>query len=268
MEASLTPESVKADCEEEVNQLTDDGLRKINFEKLSLKNNVGTSTAKSTPIESKEQEALFFDSSVPDQRLGLGFDTSLFSIPASANKNIETDLFGSNTISNTSAESGIFVSNTQPQANQKFDLLDVSLSNDEKINGGNVSITSGSGIRLKATDIDKVDDLTVGRLMEREELDFALFGKSKIQAFGTQVKAAPLSSIKKEIFDIEEVDDLNELEKATDSLPSNVTKSIYSFDFNAMDSTFNSTSEVDIANLDLNAYIAQQESDNGGGLFS
>jgi hypothetical protein len=135
-----------------------------------------------------------------------------------------------------------------------------------------------------------LDDLAVGSLLEREELDFAMFGKSNVphpsidvffiktnlSSLFLQVRqydAAPPTSarpkIYKEDYTVQSEDMLNEMESIlVDSgnamRYTQQRKTEPSF---SAASAAPTTVDVDINAFDINAYINQQEEDSNVSLF-
>lgn len=110
---------------------------------------------------------------------------------------------------------------------------------------------------------EKLDDLGVSNIMEREELDFDLFGKSKVRqldALSDTPTTAP--KIYQEDLTLQSEDEFAAMEAVLST--SSVTKPSF---IGATETRAIPTAYVDTSTLDINAYIMQQESDSGAGLF-
>lgn len=111
-----------------------------------------------------------------------------------------------------------------------------------------------------------MDDLAVGGILEREELDFNMFGKSNIKQYDaphTTNKSKP-ATLYQDDFTLETEDEFNQMESILNQTQSSKKYSSLSQTTTKTDS---SSSSIDINSFDINAYISQQESDNNVSLF-
>ena len=133
---------------------------------------------------------------------------------------------------------------------------------------GGTSVATSKVVRV-GSDVDetKLNDLRVSeRLLAREEeLDYAMFGKSShaVQLNQKKVVATVNSGQDRGDFDLESSDVLAKLEAAT------LVKDPTFFNVSSTQPFVAEAPkiEVDLAAIDLNSYIKQQEESNGGGLF-
>lgn len=118
-------------------------------------------------------------------------------------------------------------------------------------------------------DDDKLDDLAVGSLLEREELDFAMFGKSNVRQYDAVPPTSARPKIYKEDYTVQSEDMLNEME----SLLVDSGNAMRYTQQRKTEPSFSSASaapttvDVDINAFDINAYINQQEEDSNVSLF-
>jgi hypothetical protein len=193
------------------------------------------------------------------------------------------DLFGTMAAS-TSKKESVFddiMSSTSKNSSTARDGLFSSLSSDEVPVNIQPTAVNPNASKFRVTyekEDSKIEDLSVGKLVEAEELDFGLFGK----ASGTlrsgfegrdqaEKSTAGIVSAKREDFEVNlTADYLNELESVASSskdLSLRPQLLATSYEFQAH-STANEPI-VDLADLNLDDYIAQQSlgSSQGGGLF-
>jgi hypothetical protein len=109
-----------------------------------------------------------------------------------------------------------------------------------------------------------LDDLAVGGILEREELDFNMFGRSNVKQYDTPQPVNPSKpTLYQDDFTLETEDEFNEMESIL-----NQTQSSKKYSTAIKTSTkTDSSSSIDINSFDINAYISQQESDNNVSLF-
>lgn len=136
------------------------------------------------------------------------------------------------------------------------------------------SQTASNNLRVYAEDDDDdIENLKVSKLLQREEeADFETFGNSS-NASRSKSKTSAKVKYAKEDLDISTFDKVSNLEQGIEedelskylaSLNSSTVtkkKDSSTFDLNNSDAA-----EIDISSLDLNDYIAKQQS-NSGGLF-
>lgn len=113
-------------------------------------------------------------------------------------------------------------------------------------------------------DEDDISDLNVTRLLEKEDnLDFKLFGR-------TETAAVQKEKVQQRLNDLDKEDDfLRQIDELTQKASLSPKASSSTATVNVVSSSTPSTTvttDIDIASLDLSAYIAQ-ESSNSGGLF-
>ncbi|CAE7780727.1 unnamed protein product [Symbiodinium microadriaticum] len=112
---------------------------------------------------------------------------------------------------------------------------------------------------------EKFDDLGVADIMEREELDFDLFGKSNVrQMEGHVATSQPAPKVYQEDLRLQSEDDLAAMEAVLNS-PTPAAAASRSPEAAAEQSQ--KQLAFDASNLDINAYIMQQESDSSVSLF-
>lgn len=233
-------------------------LKQLDFDKVKLK-----TAKKEIAPASVSEEKVEIISPEKDNRLGLGVD--LFqgtNVAMKSSTPISDDVLNPSIIS-ISEDSGLF----SPAGSKKTSVID---SNKESPRVP-LAVKAGAGLRERSQEGDDstYDDLKVSKLMEREEnLDYDLFGKSR----AAQIRSSPPKTSEPILRATNEDLDvglsaamLNDLETATEDKKEKATVNIFSFD-----SDIPSTSEsvaIDLNNLDLDAYIAQQGNSSSGGLF-
>ncbi len=106
-----------------------------------------------------------------------------------------------------------------------------------------------------------MDDLAVGSILEREELDFAMFGRSKVRQYESKPPSKPNPTLYQEDFTLQSEDDLNQMESILNRSDN------YNPSRKAGSSSAPKARSLDVDNLDFNAYISQQENDSNVSLF-
>ena len=110
-----------------------------------------------------------------------------------------------------------------------------------------------------------MDDLAVGGILEREELDFDMFGRSNVKQYDApKVANKSKPTLYQDDFTLETEDEFNQMESILNE--TQATKK-YSSASKTTTKTDTSSSSIDINSFDINAYISQQESDNNVSLF-
>ena len=103
--------------------------------------------------------------------------------------------------------------------------------------------------------IIQIEDLGVGAIMEREELDFDMFGKSNVRQFEPMQREDDEASS-------------NSGQQKTNSEGSTKKPTVVSASPSSVSNSKTATSNVVVDNsYDIDAYISQQEESSGGGLF-
>jgi len=198
---------------------------------------------------------------------GLGFSTSLWE-DEDKNKNTN-DLLNDITIKPTSSESAkeLLFGNVSKTKTKDDTLEEIGI----KITNNNKTTTLGGKVNTGDLDDNKLDDLKVGKLIEKEDaLDYDLFGKKNIvqaRSVGTILHKQKNASDMVDL-EVESADVLNNLEKVT-LKNDNVFTSIQPMKTENVTSTSTSTintDDIDISKFDINAYI-NENSNNSGGLF-
>lgn len=186
---------------------------------------------------------------------GLGFGVDLWS-DTTPTKKATTDFL--QTIVSSDLDGGIFDATATSAA--------------AVVRPSNVDETATGKVRLGvsvASDETQLKDLTMAsKLLEREEeLDYATFGKSlhAKQLRETVIHKVEVGSARGDL-ELESEDVFKRMEGAlaNDSEPS-ISKPILAA--SAPVSAAPAAVEVDLSKLDLDSYIASQESSGGGGLF-
>ena len=111
--------------------------------------------------------------------------------------------------------------------------------------------------------VRQVDDLAVADIMEREDLDFDLFGKSNVRQFDG-APSAPAQKVYQEDLRLHSDDDFAAMEAA---LSSSTPQGHVSGSRRAPAAVEEKRETLDTSTLDINAYIMQQESDGNVSLF-
>ena len=242
------------------NNQDDIGLFKtLDSSKINLKkdkNNQGKIIAIQPP--SKPQNAA---------EKGLGFSTSLWDNDDNiTNTKKLDDLFNDTTTSLLSNDSTTSLFSNKNDIKKNDDALaDIGIN----INP-NIQINTSSGkVNTGNLDDNKLDDLKVGKLIEKEDdLDFELFGKKNIvqaRSLGTILHKQKNIS-ENEDLEVESAEVLDNLEKVT--LKDNVFTTIATKKESqspVITPTVN-TDDIDISKFDINAYI-NENSGPSGGLF-
>lgn len=106
--------------------------------------------------------------------------------------------------------------------------------------------------------------MAVGRILEREELDFETFGRSNVRQYepAKPVKSNP--TLYQDDFILQDEDEFNQMESVLSGKKSSGYESKPKYSANKSSSITSTT--IDVDSLDINAYISQQEN-NSGGLF-
>jgi len=132
---------------------------------------------------------------------------------------------------------------------------------------GTGTLRVGSGISDDM--LEKVDDLHVGKIMEREtttDEDFLMFGKSKAAEEVRAVKAKLEAAAPAPSADgLDEQDDLGALDTAAASLAKQ--REIKKAAAAQVPVAPVDVPEIDLASMDLDAYMASQSTSDEGGLF-
>ena len=131
--------------------------------------------------------------------------------------------------------------------------------------------------------IIQIEDLGVGAIMEREELDFDMFGKSNVRQFepmqreddeassnsGQQkTNSTATSTVRKDDLILESNDILSDFESLLSDEGSTKKPTVVSASPSSVSNSKTATSNVVVDNsYDIDAYISQQEESSGGGLF-
>mmetsp|Transcript_2635 Transcript_2635/g.4803 ORF Transcript_2635/g.4803 Transcript_2635/m.4803 type:complete len:287 (-) Transcript_2635:266-1126(-) len=139
-----------------------------------------------------------------------------------------------------------------------------------------VKAGGGSNLRLGTHDSDsdnEINDLGVGAIMEREELDFDMFGKSNVRQFESMEtddshvthQRDKNSAVGKDDLVLESNDILSDFESMLSE--GNQKKSTVSSP--VVTTTANVTAKAIVVDnsSDIDAYISQQQESDGGGLF-
>jgi hypothetical protein len=114
----------------------------------------------------------------------------------------------------------------------------------------------------------KLDDLGVSNIMEREELDFDLFGKSKVRQLDAPPEAlAPAPKIYQEDLTLQSEDEFAAMEAVLNASASMASLSFVSAAGSDSHLFVGAGAALDASTMDINAYIMQQESEGGAGLF-
>jgi len=194
---------------------------------------------------------------------GLGFSTSLWDNDDNiTNTKKLDDLFNDTTTSLLSNDTTTSLFGNKNDIKKKDDTLaDIGIKINPNASSGKV-ITGN-------LDDNKLDDLKVGKLIEKEDdLDYELFGKKSIvqaRSVGTILHKQKNIS-ENEDLELESAEVLDNLEKVT--LKDNVFTTIATKKVSqspVITPTVN-TDDIDIAKFDINAYI-NENSGQGGGLF-
>lgn len=184
-----------------------------------------------------ENVAPIVEINIRENESGLGFGVDLWSQTTVSEKKTEDVL----DINEKSEISGLFGSN-------------------------NVVMTKkeGNSSNSKKSEED-VSDLRVGKIMEREELDFSTFGTSSVRYGGYDISDNnnKISKLSGADFDLSELDNIIALGSKSSSKQTSVEIN------SSISSPFSTKSEpeFDLANLDINSYISGVQNRSGGGLF-
>lgn len=117
-------------------------------------------------------------------------------------------------------------------------------------------------------DDNKINDLAVGAIMEREELDFDMFGKSKLRQYepmDTTKKGGASGIVGSDDLVLESSDVFSDFESLLSDSGKSKKSTISAVKVSSTSPT-SKTVVVDSA-YDIDAYISQQEESGGGGLF-
>lgn len=156
--------------------------------------------------------------------------------------------------------------------NFEDDLFGASLSSTKPMKTG-----EGSNLRLGTHDSDsdnEINDLGVGAIMEREELDFDMFGKSSVRQYEPMEtdeshathRADKNSAVGKDDLVLESNDILSDFETML-SEGSKKKSSVSSPVVTTTTTSVTANAIVVDNSSDIDAYISQQQESEGGGLF-
>ena len=242
---------------------TEEILQTIDVDKVKLKvaKEKKTDTKASAVVPDESPSA---DTAAKDSRLGLGVD--LFGNMSSA-KTVKVSVFDdvlSATQRSTDGVSGLFSASS---ANPAEEVVRPTVINPN---------ASKFRVAYEADDA-QIEDLKVGKLVEKEELDFGLFGKAsgalRSGHEGRDIlekSSAGIMSTNKEEFDVNlSAEYLNELDSATSGKDLSVRPQmpVSSFEFKTA-APAAQPSSIDLSSLNLDDYIAQQTAGkSSGGLF-
>lgn len=164
--------------------------------------------------------------------------------------------------------------NTMKQNNFEDDLFGTSSSS--SLTSKPAKTGGGSNLRLGTHDSDsdnEINDLGVGAIMEREELDFDMFGKSNVRQFEPMEtddsqsvhQRDKNSAVGKDDLVIESNDILSDFE----SMLSEGSKKKSTVSSPVVATTTNAAAKAIVVDnsSDIDAYISQQQESEGGGLF-
>eukprot|EP00604_Paraphysomonas_vestita_P002220 CAMPEP_0174819294 /NCGR_PEP_ID=MMETSP1107-20130205/2432_1 /TAXON_ID=36770 /ORGANISM="Paraphysomonas vestita, Strain GFlagA" /LENGTH=313 /DNA_ID=CAMNT_0016032497 /DNA_START=29 /DNA_END=970 /DNA_ORIENTATION=- len=217
---------------------------------------------KSTPIQSqvqsqvKQQEESETTKPAPIQ-------ATPASVPVVKKQEVKATPQGPTSVFETGED--IFLKKSTPTSTLDDELF--GSKNGELSELKSISSSSKGKVAIQGEDSDqedKYDDLAVGQILEREELDFETFGRSKVRQYEPKPVTKPNPTIYQDDFILQDEDDLNEMESILSGKKSSgyETKTKY----NPSKTKSTSISTIDVDSLDINAYISQQEN-SGGGLF-
>ena len=123
-----------------------------------------------------------------------------------------------------------------------------------------------SKFHQQGIDDDKLHDLSVSKMIEREELDYDTYGVSNVRQGGFTVNKAPTTNLTKEFNDLESLGNL--LASGTTVINTNNTNNKTTKTSNTSISTeATAPTSIDLNNLNLNDYISNQQIEESGGLF-
>ena len=120
----------------------------------------------------------------------------------------------------------------------------------------------------------QINDLGVGAILEREELDFDLFGKSKVRQYEslenadtTKNNEGNMGAVRKDDLVLESSDVLSDFESMLSDKGNSKRTTAASYNSTTTSSSTPSKAVVVDSSYDIDAYISQQEESSGGGLF-
>lgn len=229
---------------------------KINLKKDKNKISVLQTSTNSKPITYAEK--------------GLGFSTSLWDDDDDKKNKKGNDLLNEITLKPTTETAKELLFGNTSKTNTKDNTLEeigIKINN----NNNNKATTLGGKVNTGDVDDNKLDDLKVGKLIEKEDaLDYDLFGKKNIvqaRSVGTILHKQKNASEMVDL-EVESADVLNNLEKVTlknDNVFTSILPQKSSTKTEDVPPMIN-TDDIDISKFDINAYI-NNNSSNSGGLF-
>ena len=235
----------------------DTGLFKtLDSSKINLKkdkNNQKTNTiqqATTKPINASEK--------------GLGFTTSLWESDVSNSK--VDDLLNDISLKTTPSSNDTLFGGKVESKVKADALAEIGIKINQNPNQNN---TKGGKVNIGDLDDNKLDDLKVGKLIEKEDdLDYELFGKKNIvQARSVGTILHKQKNVSQTDLEIESAEVLDNLEKV--ALKDNVFTSKTIVPQSSPSTTVNTNinpDDIDMTKFDINAYI-NENSSGGGGLF-
>jgi len=132
-----------------------------------------------------------------------------------------------------------------------------------------------SNLHVNDSNDDKVHDLTVGRMLQREEYDYDTYGQSNVKQGGYTVKPSAESAkadanIKKQLQELDQLEQLMNTNESSTSVTAKKPAVASGSGLGLFDTPVESTepAAIDYNNMNLDDYInSQQTEDSGGGLF-
>lgn len=166
----------------------------------------------------------------------------------------------------------LFLPRKEKPRTDKKEIFEEELFGHPISSGLHSDAVSGKNLRLGTHDSDsdnEIDDLGVGAIMERENLDFDMFGKSNIRQYEQRKSsdgntADKTGKIRKDDLELESTDVLDEFESFV-SLKEDKTPRAPISSSNSLSNNESSSVVLDSSH-DIDAYISQQE-ESSGGLF-
>lgn len=136
-----------------------------------------------------------------------------------------------------------------------------------------------SNLHVTDSNDDTVTDLTVGKMLQREEHDYGLYGQSNVKQGGHTMRSADASAtadanIKKQLQELDMLEQLMNSNESSTVVQTTEKKGTISDGNNSTSSglaLFDTASEeptaIDYNNLNLDDYINSQQEEDSGGLF-
>lgn len=245
-------------------------FRTLNTSKVQLKEKKGKKASKvaeveenvaSVPVEKKVEKNL-------KTTTVFGSNDNLFLSTNTTKATPGEDIFSTLSINDTEAGDDIFGSHTNSKLKVSGSSTNTKVISAEASNSIKQQKDKYSIFHTKSANDSDYADLGAAKMLETESLDFDTFGNSNVRHGGytvTKDTGLKQTNLNKEEDELMNLEALLGSTNTTSAVSKTITSKVALKDTAAEIEASNI--EVDYNNLNLDAYISQQESNSGGGLF-